>query len=440
MSNLRHWLWLSTRGPAPGMYAARVLEHFGTPEGAYYADSAAYGQIPGIPGTVRQALEDKDLTPAETILAKCKEQGIWILTMQDAAYPQRLRQLESAPCVLYGKGTLPQLDHLPVVAIVGARKASPYGVMAARQFGLALARQGILVVSGSAYGVDAAALNGALRGGGEVVSVLGNGIDVTYPAGHEDLYADVAAAGALLSEYPPGTPPAGAHFPVRNRLIAGLSLGVLVVEGTETSGALITARWALEAGRDVFAVPGGIDAPPEPGPQRPDPPGRGQAGPGRLGHRGGIPGPVPGYTPGKDPPGAPHSPDPADPGDAGAPPPSAGGGSRPGGETPQEAGDRCAGTRAPTGGRLPAKAGHRPPPRGGGADRGPAGGAPSAAGGETVVCGGVGGGRGHPCPAGAVRLDPSPDPPVGGRGGPPVFYPGGTTRRIVTSGSGRMRP
>ena len=107
MSNLRHWLWLSTRGPAPGMYAARVLEHFGTPEGAYYADSAAYGQIPGIPGTVRQALEDKDLTPAETILAKCKEQGIWILTMQDAAYPQRLRQLESAPCVLYGKGTLP---------------------------------------------------------------------------------------------------------------------------------------------------------------------------------------------------------------------------------------------------------------------------------------------------------------------------------------------
>ena len=90
MSNLRHWLWLSTRGPAPGMYAARVLEHFGTPEGAYYADSAAYGQIPGIPGTVRQALEDKDLTPAETILAKCKEQGIWILTMQDAAYPQHI--------------------------------------------------------------------------------------------------------------------------------------------------------------------------------------------------------------------------------------------------------------------------------------------------------------------------------------------------------------
>ncbi|WP_454940181.1 DNA-processing protein DprA, partial [Evtepia sp.] len=231
MSNLRHWLWLSTRSPAPGMYAARILEHFGTPERAYYADSAAYEAIPGLPGSVRQALEDKDLTPAETILTKCRQLGIWILTLQDAGYPQRLRQLDSAPCVLYGKGTLPQLDNLPTVAIVGARQASPYGVMAARKFGMDLARQGLVVVSGSAHGVDAAALQGALRGGGEVVSVLGNGIDVTYPAGNQDLYDDVAAAGALLSEYPPGTTPAGSHLPVRNRILAGLSLGVLVVGG-----------------------------------------------------------------------------------------------------------------------------------------------------------------------------------------------------------------
>ena len=97
MSNLRHWLWLSTRSPAPGMYAARILEHFGTPERAYYADSAAYEAIPGLPGSVRQALEDKDLTPAETILTKCRQLGIWILTLQDAGYPQRLRQLDSAP-------------------------------------------------------------------------------------------------------------------------------------------------------------------------------------------------------------------------------------------------------------------------------------------------------------------------------------------------------
>ena len=221
------------------MYAARILHHFGTPEGAYFAGREELQACPGLPAKVRQALEDKDLSQADQILAQCEALGIWVLTCQDAAYPQRLGQLDSAPCVLYGRGRLPQMDQEAAVA---------------------------LVVSGMAQGVDAAALRGALQGGGRVVSVLGSGIDVIYPAGHGDLYEDVAAAGALLSEYPPGTPPAGPHFPVRNRLIAGLSLGVLVVEGSQTSGALITARWALEQGRDVFAVPGGIDAPLSQGP------------------------------------------------------------------------------------------------------------------------------------------------------------------------------
>lgn len=266
MSNLRHWLWLSTRGSAPGMYAARILEHFGTPEGAYFAKGEDYEAIPGLPAKLKKALKDKDLTQAEEILARCQALGIRILTRQDADYPRRLGELDTAPCVLYVKGTLPALDQEAAVAVVGARQASSYGIMAAGHLGLELARQGALVVSGSARGVDAAALRGALRGGGQVVSVLGNGIDVIYPANHEDLYADVAASGALISEYPPGTLPVGGHFPVRNRLIAGLCLGVLVVEGTETSGSLITARWALEQGRDVFAVPGGIDSPMSRGP------------------------------------------------------------------------------------------------------------------------------------------------------------------------------
>ena len=248
------------------MYAARILHHFGTPEGAYFAGREELQACPGLPAKVRQALEDKDLSQADQILAQCEALGIWVLTCQDAAYPQRLGQLDSAPCVLYGRGRLPQMDQEAAVALVGARQASSYGIMAAGRLGLDLARQGALVVSGMAQGVDAAALRGALQGGGRVVSVLGSGIDVIYPAGHGDLYEDVAAAGALLSEYPPGTPPAGPHFPVRNRLIAGLSLGVLVVEGSQTSGALITARWALEQGRDVFAVPGGIDAPLSQGP------------------------------------------------------------------------------------------------------------------------------------------------------------------------------
>jgi len=250
------------------MYAARILARFGTPEAAFFAGEADYDSIPGLPRSVRQALLDKSLEEADHILHRCETLGIRILTIQDTEYPQRLRQLDSAPCVLYVRGRLPLLDEEAAVTIVGARKASPYGVHVAGEFALGLARQGAVVVSGSAVGVDSAALKGALRGGGKVVSVLGNGIDVIYPRENGALYDDVAAVGALVSEYPPGTQPAPDHFPVRNRLLAGLSLGVLVVEGTARSGALITARWALEQDRDVFAIPGPISSELSRGPNR----------------------------------------------------------------------------------------------------------------------------------------------------------------------------
>ena len=164
MSSLRHWIWLSTRGPSPGMYAARLLDHFGTPERAYYAASEEYDALTELPPKLRQTLADKDLSEADAILACCEQKNISVLTCQDAAYPQRLAQLDTAPCVLYVRGKLPQIDQEAAVAIVGAREASPYGVMAARRMGLDLARQGALVISGSARGVDAAALQGALRG------------------------------------------------------------------------------------------------------------------------------------------------------------------------------------------------------------------------------------------------------------------------------------
>ncbi|MDY3014961.1 MAG: DNA-processing protein DprA [Evtepia sp.] len=266
MSAIRHWLWLSTRGPSPGMYAARILEQFGTPSAAYFADEKEYDLMADLPLKVRQALRDKRLDEADRILHDCEQQNIQVLTMQDAAYPERLRQLDHPPCVLYVKGKLPRMDEEAAIAMVGARKASPYGVMTAGRLAMDLARQGALIVSGSAWGIDSAALKGALQAGGRVVSVLGNGIDVVYPTGNQDLYADIAAAGALVSEYPPGTPPLGEHFPVRNRLIAGLSLGVVVVEGTIRSGSLITAHWALEQNRDVYAVPGNINAPLSKGP------------------------------------------------------------------------------------------------------------------------------------------------------------------------------
>ena len=268
MGNLRHWLWLTTRGSAPGMYAARLLEHFGSPEAAYFAGEKEYDQLDFLPKELREALRDKSLDQAERILEDCQRCDVQLLTLQDAAYPERLRQLDTAPCVLYVRGRLPRMDEEVAVAIVGARKASPYGVMAAGKLALELARQGALVVSGSARGVDTAALRGALRGGGQVVSVLGNGVDVIYPAENRSLYEDIAAAGALVSEYPPKTPPLGPHFPVRNRILAGLCLGVIVAEGTQRSGSLITARWALEQNRDVFAVPGNIDSAMSQGPNR----------------------------------------------------------------------------------------------------------------------------------------------------------------------------
>ena len=163
--------------------------------------------------------------------------------------------------LLYYRGTLTVLDDLPAVAVVGTRRCTPYGETAAEKLGYGLAAGGAAVISGLARGIDAAAARGALRAGGITVGVVGNGLDVHYPRESRYLYEDVAAAGVLLSEYPPGTEPAPAHFPVRNRILSGLSNAVLVVEAPEKSGALITAATALEQGRDVFAVPGPIDAP-----------------------------------------------------------------------------------------------------------------------------------------------------------------------------------
>lgn len=263
---LKYWLWLTNLSKIPGAHAYSLLQYFGTPEAAYAADNEAYEKIPGIPAAMKAALRNKSLTRAEEILTDCERLKLRILTYSDIEYPERLRQISEPPCVLYVKGHLPQLDDELSIAIVGARQSTPYGELAAKKLGMELARQGAVVVSGVARGIDSAAISGALLGGGTVVSVLGNGIDVVYPRASEGLYEDIASSGALLSEYPPGIQPQGIHFPVRNRIISGLCLGVLVVEGTDHSGALITARLAIEQNRDVFAVPGNWNAPMSRGP------------------------------------------------------------------------------------------------------------------------------------------------------------------------------
>jgi len=257
---LKYWIWLASRRGLGAAGALTVLDYFVTPERAYYADREEYGMLPLHPSQ-RRDLEDKSLDRAERILGDCERLGLRIMTFQDADYPQRLRALADPPAVLYIRGRTFHFDEEAAIGVVGARSPSTYGEKWAERFGLELASGGALVVSGIAEGVDCCAIKGALKAGGPVVSVLAGGIDVPYPAKHRYLYEDVAAAGALISEYPPGTLNQGHHFPWRNRILSGLCLGVLAVECRPFGGTMSTARHALDQDRDLFAVPGALDAP-----------------------------------------------------------------------------------------------------------------------------------------------------------------------------------
>ncbi len=258
---LIHWIWLSTREGLKDRDKLAVLEHFRDPEDAFFADPGHYGQISGLSPEGIEALMDKNLLPAEEILADCAREKLHVLTYGDGAYPARLKNIPDPPLVLYYKGKLPDLDGLPVIGVVGTRKASMYGMTAAKRLGYQIGKCGGVVVSGMAYGIDGMAMQGALTAGATVVGILGCGADVVYPVSNKALFADMERNGCLISEFVPGTPPFGWNFPKRNRIISGLSDGVLVVEAPEKSGALITARQAAEQGRDVFVVPGNIDVP-----------------------------------------------------------------------------------------------------------------------------------------------------------------------------------
>lgn len=260
MSMLKYWLWLSERRGVSNQTRLALLEHFGTPENVYYADPGEVLLTEGITKGEAAALLEKDISGADQILADCQRLNLRLLTLHDADYPTRLRSIFDPPCLLYIKGQLPNLDEEAAIAVVGTRRASPYGVKCAEQLAYGLADAGALIVTGLARGIDATAAQGALRAGGAVVGVLGCGIDVVYPKGSEWLYDDVSAAGCLVSEYPPGTEPLPGHFPIRNRIMSGISVATLVIEAPLRSGALITAGMALDQGRDVFAVPGPIDA------------------------------------------------------------------------------------------------------------------------------------------------------------------------------------
>lgn len=258
MSELKYWLWLTTRkglGPAG---ALMVLDHFTTPERAFYGEQEDFDALPLQP-FVRQSLMDKSLDEPNRILGDCDRLGLRMMTIHDAVYPQRLRQIGVPPLVLYIKGKAFRFDEEVAIGIVGTRKPAAVSRQRAERLAMELASKGALIVSGIAEGIDSCAVTGALKAGRPVVSLLAGGVDRIFPQESRRLYEDVAAVGALVSEYPPGTPHKGDHFNPRNHILSGLCLDVLAVECEPKSGTMLTVNHALEQGREVYAIPIGLE-------------------------------------------------------------------------------------------------------------------------------------------------------------------------------------
>lgn len=258
---LLYWVWFAEIEEIPLWQKHILLEHFTDPEELYHARPEAFAEIPDITESIVRALQNKELSKSEHILRLCFEKNIHLLTLNDKDYPTSLRNTKDAPIVLYVKGTLPDLDNNPAIAIVGTRKATAYGMAVAHRIGAQISACGGIVLSGGAAGIDTLALTGALTTTNPIIAVLAGGLDVVYPKSNTILFSQIEKQGCLISQYPPGTPHYRWNFPVRNRVLSGLSDGVLVIEAPAKSGALITANAALEQGRDVFVTPGNIDLP-----------------------------------------------------------------------------------------------------------------------------------------------------------------------------------
>jgi DNA processing protein len=256
---LKAWLALSLVRGLGGEGARRLLMEFGSPEAVYAAPIRSLKSIvkSEIASQIGNGIADEDIAPA---LAWLADDNNHIVTLADSDYPQALLNIPDPPLLLYVKGRLDLLNQ-PALAVVGSRNATPQGIHNAEAFARSLSDAGLCIISGMAQGIDAAAHRGALPGRGNSIAIVGTGLDKVYPAANRELAHMLAKQGSLISEFPLGTPPLAANFPRRNRLISGMSLGCLVVEASLQSGSLITARLALEQGREVFAIPGSIHAP-----------------------------------------------------------------------------------------------------------------------------------------------------------------------------------
>lgn len=253
-----YWIWLSEALGAASSAARRLLSLYDTPFDIFRAEDADIEQIPDLTERVKLRLGDKSLQNATEILDVCQKEGIGILCYDEDPYPRALREIQNPPLILYYRGTLPDFNRNLCVGIVGTRSMSAYGMRQAYKMSYELASAGAFVVSGMAKGIDGVAAAAALKAGGTTVAVLGCGVDVIYPTHHTPLAGEIVKSGVILSEYAPGTRPHSYHFPVRNRIISGLSQATVVVEAGIGSGSLITAKNAILQGRDVFALPANI--------------------------------------------------------------------------------------------------------------------------------------------------------------------------------------
>ena len=258
-SDSLYWIWMTEILGAGGRYVSRLAEAFDSAFDVYNATEEELVRSGSVSDDVAHKLSDKSLKRAHQIIDYCSLNNIGILSYSSEHYPSSLKMLQNPPGVLYYKGTLLNFDEKLCIGVVGTRKMSEYGKKAAYKIAYELASAGAVVVSGMALGVDAVASCGALVAEGKTVAVLGCGIDVAYPSQHAKLKKIIEDRGLVITEFAPGTRPYGSNFPIRNRIISGLSQGTLIVEADETSGAMITAKCALMQGRGVFAVPGNID-------------------------------------------------------------------------------------------------------------------------------------------------------------------------------------
>ncbi|MHC1740861.1 MAG: DNA-processing protein DprA [Anaerolineaceae bacterium] len=267
MEKQAYWVGFNLVRGIGAVRMKNLLDYYGNLEIAWNAPASGLISA-GLPTrVVENFILIRNKVNLESIMERITSQGVKVYTWEDEIYPKRLKEIAQPPPVLYVKGSINVEDDW-AVSVVGTRRVTPYGRQVATEIARFLAANGVTVVSGLARGVDAIAHSTAMQAGGRTIAVLGSGVDVIYPPEHRKLAEEIMTQGAVISDYPMGTQPDSSNFPPRNRIIAGLSLATIVVEAGETSGALITAKFAVDQGRDVFAVPGSILAPQSEGTNR----------------------------------------------------------------------------------------------------------------------------------------------------------------------------